>query len=285
MQDTRLNRAFYIQNSYKTSKLITKEYSTSFSLATSLLEKENRQAIYAIYGFVRLADEVVDSFHGYDQPFLLNRLNEDLDYALKHGISTNPILVAFADTVKKYDINAEYIKSFMKSMEKDLSKTEYDSVTDLESYIYGSADVVGLMCLKVFCNEDHQLFEKLKQPAQKLGSAFQKVNFLRDLKDDINNLGRSYFPEISNQPFNKQTKQIIEQSIQKDFDEVWAGLKQLPGRSRLAVAIAIYYYKSLFNKIKKASPETVLKQRIRVPNFQKLLIILKVILMYKTKLI
>lgn len=285
MPELEMNVNFYLQNSYKISMLITKEYSTSFSSATSLLEKEKRLAVYAIYGFVRIADEIVDSFQGYDQSFLLSKLNEDLDYALKNGISTNTVLAAFADTVKRYDINVEYIKSFMKSMEKDLSKTEYNNLTDLESYIYGSADVVGLMCLKVFCNGDNQLFEKLKQPAQKLGSAFQKVNFLRDLKDDINNLGRSYFPEISNQPFNKQTKQIIEQSIQKDFDEVWSGLKQLPGRSKLAVAIAIYYYKCLFDKIKRTSPEKVLKKRIRVPNFQKFLIILQVVFMYKTKLI
>ncbi len=280
-----MNIDFYIENSYKISKLITKEYSTSFSLATSLLEKYKKRAIYAIYGFVRLADEIVDSFHGYDKAFLLAKLNEDLDYALKNGISTNTILTAFADTVKAYNISIEHIQSFMKSMENDLSRTKYTTSKDFDIYVYGSADVVGLMCLKVFCNGENGLFERLKHPAQKLGSAFQKVNFLRDLKDDMNNLGRSYFPDISNSTFNQQTKQLIEESIQKDFDEAWIGLKQLPGRSKLAVALAFYYYKSLFLRIKRTSPEKVLKKRMRVPNFQKYLIILQVAFLYKTKLI
>lgn len=280
-----MNIDFYIENSYKISRLITKEYSTSFSLASSLLEKDKKQAIYAIYGFVRLADEIVDSFHGYDKAFLLNKLNDELDYVLTNGISTNPVLTAFADTVKKYGINPEYIQSFMKSMENDLTKAEYTSLKEFESYVYGSADVVGLMCLKVFCNGKNGLYDKLKQPAQKLGSAFQKVNFLRDLKDDINNLGRSYFPEISNKAFNKQTKLLIEASVQKDFDEAWIGLKQLPGRSKLAVALAFYYYQSLFNKIKRTPAEQVIKKRMRISNFKKHLIIIQVAFMYKTKLI
>ena len=161
-----MNIDFYIENSYKISRLITKEYSTSFSLATSLLEKDKKRSIYAIYGFVRLADEIVDSFHGYDKAFLLNKLNDELDYVLTNGISTNPVLTAFADTVKKYGINPEYIQSFMKSMENDLTKAEYTSLKEFESYVYGSADVVGLMCLKVFCNGKNELFENLKQPAQ-----------------------------------------------------------------------------------------------------------------------
>lgn len=280
-----MNIDFYIENSYKISRLITKEYSTSFSLATSLLEKDKKRSIYAIYGFVRLADEIVDSFHGYDKAFLLNKLNDELDYVLTNGISTNPVLTAFADTVKKYGINPEYIQSFMKSMENDLTKAEYTSLKEFESYVYGSADVVGLMCLKVFCNGKNELFENLKQPAQKLGSAFQKVNFLRDLKDDINILGRSYFPEISNNEFNRQTKQLIEESVQKDFDEAWIGLKQLPGRSKLAVALAFYYYQSLFNKIKRTPAELVIKKRMRISNFKKYLIIIQVAFMYKTKLI
>lgn len=280
-----MNVDFYIENCYKISRLITKEYSTSFSLASSLLEKDKKRAIYAIYGFVRLADEIVDSFHGYDKAFLLNKLNDDLYYALTNGVSTNPVLTAFADTVKKYGINPEYIKSFMKSMEDDLTKAEYTSSKEFENYVYGSADVVGLMCLKVFCNGEIGLYEKLKQPAQKLGSAFQKVNFLRDLKDDINKLGRSYFPEISNKAFNVQTKLLIEESIQKDFDEVWIGLKQLPGRSKLAVALAFYYYKSLFNKIKRTPAEKVIKKRMRISNFKKYLIIIQVAFMYKAKLI
>lgn len=220
-----------------------------------------------------------------DSAFLLNKLNDDLEYVLANGVSTNPVLTAFSDTVKKYKIDQEYVQSFMKSMEYDLTKTEYTNTKEFETYVYGSADVVGLMCLQVFCNGKTELFENLKQPAQKLGSAFQKVNFLRDLKDDINGLGRSYFPEISNNAFNAQTKRQIEKSIQKDFDEAWIGLRQLPGRYKLAVALAFYYYRSLFNKIKRTPAEQVIKKRIRVPNFKKYLIIAQVAFLYKTKLI
>jgi phytoene/squalene synthetase len=276
---------FYRENSYKISKLITKKYSTSFSFATSFLEKDKKNAIYAIYGFVRLADEIVDSFHKYDKTFLLGKLNEDLEYALNNCISTNPVLMAFADTVKKYKISIEHIQAFMKSMSNDLTKTKYTNSKDYTTYIYGSADVVGLMCLKVFCNGDEALFDKLKHYAQKLGSAFQKVNFLRDLKDDINNLGRSYFPEISNGTFNQQSKLLIEESIQKDFDEAWKGVKELPGKSKLAVALAFYYYRNLLNKIKRTPAEQVLKKRIRISNLRKYLIMIKVFLLYKTKLI
>lgn len=275
---------FFKNNSYEISELITRRYSTSFSLAISLLEKDKKRAIYAIYGFVRLADEIVDSFHGYDRAFLLDKLNEDLDYAIKNGISSNTILTAFADTVNRYNISTEHIRSFMKSMENDLTKSEYKNVIDYENYIYGSADVVGLMCLKVFCNGEKELFDKLQFPAQKLGSAFQKVNFLRDLKDDINNLGRSYFPEISNNIFNQEAKQIIEESIQNDFNDAWIGLIRLPGRSRLAVALAFYYYKKLFLKIKKTPPKQVLKERIRISNLHKYLIFIKIGFLYKTRL-
>ncbi len=280
-----MNVDFYTKTSYSISKLITKKYSTSFSLASSLLENEKKQAIYAIYGFVRLADEIVDSFHGYDKAFLLNKLNQDLDYALENGISTNTVLTAFADTVKKYHINIDHIQAFMKSMAYDLTKSEYNNSEDIEEYIYGSADVVGLMCLKVFCHEENGLYKQLEYPAGKLGSAFQKVNFLRDLKDDIDNLGRSYFPEISNNKFNQETKEIIEQSIQNDFDEAWIGLKQLPGRSKLAVGLAFFYYTSLFKKIKKNPAERVLKKRIRISNLRKYMIIAYVAFLYKTKLI
>ena len=276
---------FFKNSSYEISKFITKRYSTSFSLAASLMEKEKKQAIYAIYGFVRLADEIVDSFHGYDKVYLLDKLNEDLIYTLKNGISTNPILVAFADTVRKYNISKDHIQSFMQSMETDLATKEYKNEADFENYIYGSADVVGLMCLKVFCNGEYELFENLKYPAQKLGSAFQKVNFLRDLKDDINNLGRSYFPEITNNMFTLETKQAIEESIQEDFNEARKGLKQLPGRSRLAVALAFYYYKNLFLKIKKTHPEQVLKKRIRISNLRKYITIIKVGFLYKSRMI
>ena len=275
----------FINNSYAVSELITHNYSTSFSLATSLLEKDIRRGIYAIYGFVRLADEIVDSLQGFDKAFLLQKLNDDLAYALQNGISTNPVLVSFADTVKKYDISTEHIHAFMMSMKNDLTQSEYANKQELDNYIYGSADVVGLMCLKVFCYGKEDLFEHLKHPAQKLGSAFQKVNFLRDLKFDMQNLGRSYFPEISQHQFNEDNKILIEKSIESDFNEAWIGLKELPGRSKLAVGIAYFYYKSLFLKIKQKPAKQVLKQRIRISNLRKYFIIMKVTFLYKTKLI
>lgn len=279
-----MNVGFYIENSYKLSELITKEYSTSFSMATSLLEKDKRKAIYAIYGFVRLADEIVDSFNGYDKTFLLSNLNEQLQYALENGISNNTVLAAFVDTVRKYNISPKHIEAFMESMKYDLTKAEYTSTEELNTYIYGSADVVGLMCLKVFCNGNQLLYDQLEKSAQKLGSAFQKVNFLRDLKDDNNELGRSYFPEITNNKFDKASKLLIEQSIENDFDEAWIGIKQLPGRSKLAVALAFFYYKTLFDKIKKTKPETILSKRVRINNLKKYLILVRVGVMYKTKL-
>ncbi|MBN1184142.1 MAG: phytoene/squalene synthase family protein [Bacteroidales bacterium] len=280
-----MNANFYIENSYDISRLITKKYSTSFSLATSLLEKEKKRAIYAVYGFVRLADEIVDSLHGFDKSFLLKKLDDDLHYALENGMSTNIVLVAFADTVKRYNINKEHIKAFMVSMEYDLSKSTYSNATELDQYIYGSADVVGLMCLKVFCNGQSDLYKKLEAPAQKLGSAFQKVNFLRDLKDDIRELGRNYFPEISGNQLNEQNKKLIEASIKKDFDEAWLGIKQLPGRSKLAVALAYFYYIGLLKKIMRTPSQKVMEKRIRISNYSKYLIIVKTTFLYKTKLI
>ena len=277
--------AFYIENSYKVSELITNKYSTSFSLATSVLEKEKRKAIYAIYGFVRLADEIVDSLHTYDKPFLLAKLNEDQAYAMQNGISTNLILASFVDTVKKYRIKKEHIDAFMQSMEYDLTKTNYTETSDLNHYIYGSADVVGLMCLTVFCNGNEALYNELEYPAQKLGSAFQKVNFIRDLREDTGDLGRNYFPEISVDKFSKETKSLIEKSIQQDFDEAFTGIKRLPGRSKLAVGLAYYYYLSLFNKIKRASPDKILSMRVRISNLIKYLIIIRVGILYKLKFI
>lgn len=274
---------FYFDNSYKVSELLTKRYSTSFSLATSLLESEKRRAIYGIYGFVRLADEVVDSFHGFDKAFLLSSLNKDLKYALEHGISTNTVLTAFADTVKKYNISIEHIEAFMKSMEYDLTKSNYTKPEDLAQYIYGSADVVGLMCLKVFCNGDAQQYGKLEYAAQKLGSAFQKVNFLRDLNNDKAELGRNYFPEIAEANLNSSNKKMIEKSIADDFEDAWVGVKQLPGRAKLAVALAYFYYFALFEKIKKCSADEILCKRIRISNLKKYFILLQVAVMYKLK--
>lgn len=280
-----MNIDFFEESSYKVSELITKRYSTSFSIATSLLEKEKRRAIYAIYGFVRLADEVVDSFHGHDRAFLLAKLNEDLMYALAHRISTNPILLSFADTVKKYNIDHDYIAAFMESMRFDLTKEMYTNSEELSRYIFGSAEAVGLMCLQVFCNGDNELCNRLKFSAQRLGSAFQKVNFLRDLQKDMKDLGRSYFPEVSCSLFDEHAKRKIEESIQNEFKDAWVGVKALPGRSKLAVALAYYYYKGLLRKISKTAPEKVASQRIRIPNSEKYLIVAKVCIMYKSGLI
>ncbi len=280
-----MNLDFYRKCSFNVSGLFTKKYSTSFSLATSLLEKEKRNAIYATYGFVRIADEIVDSFHGYDKAFLLDKLYEDLNYALEKGISTNPLLICFADTVKKYQIDQVYIDAFMASMRADISKTEYSSKEEIQAYIYGSADVVGLMCLRIFCNGNNVLFDELKEPAQRLGSAFQKVNFLRDLKADVHQLGRNYFPELMHAEFNANSKQIIEDSIEADFKEAYKGVKGLPGRSKLAVALAYFYYYRLFMKIKRTSPKAILSERIRISNGLKYLTIFKVMTLYKLRLI
>lgn len=274
---------YYLKNSYKVSELITKEYSTSFSLATSLMEKEKRKAIYAIYGFVRLADEVVDSFHGYDQLFLFNNLEEQLHYAFQHGISTNTILASFVDTVHRYHISHEHVRAFMDSMRLDLTQTDYTSNEELSHYIYGSADVVGLMCLRVFCDGDEPLSQQLEYSAQKLGSAFQKVNFLRDLNSDKEGLGRSYFPEVCNNTFDEQSKRAIENSIERDFDDALPGIRRLPGRSKLSVLLAYYYYRSLLNKIKKSTPECLLSKRLRIHDGVKYQILAKVLIQYKLK--
>lgn len=273
----------FIESSYCISKLITKRYSTSFSLATSMLEKEKKRAVYAIYGFVRLADEIVDSLLTYDRRFLFEELNSALLNALKSRMSSNPVLTSFVDTVNRYDIPYEYINAFMDSMRADLSTSTYTKSNDLQQYIYGSADVVGLMCLKVFCDGNKNLFDQLEKPAQKLGSAFQKINFLRDIKEDTQDLGRFYFPEITLNTFDVQSKKSIERSIEADFKAALPGVRLLPGRSRLAVALAYYYYYGLFQKIQRADPNLVLSTRMRISNLNKYYLIVKVGFLYKTK--
>ena len=275
----------YIKTSFRCSGIITKTYSTSFSIATSFLERDKRDAIHAIYGFVRTADEVVDSFHGYDKEYLLNRLEEDLNYALENGLSTNIVVNAFATTIKKYNINFGHVEAFLGSMKSDLTNNDYTTQADLARYIYGSADVIGLMCLKVFCNGNQELYNKLEDMATKFGTVLQKVNFFRDLKNDLGELGRSYFPEITGNKFDVQTKASIEKVISLEFQEAWDGIKLLPGRSKFSVALVYFYYLSLFKKIVKSSPERLLSERVRVPNFKKWLIYLKVWLMYVTRMI
>ena len=280
-----MNVEIFKNNSYRISELITKAYSTSFSLATSLLEIERRVSIYAVYGFVRLADEIVDSFHDFDKQFLLSTLEKELDYALQNGISTNPVLLAFADTVIKYKINKDHIDAFLSSMKYDLTKTHYNNKEEIKQYIYGSADVVGLMCLRIFCNGDDERYQKLLKPAQSLGCAFQKVNFLRDLKADVLDLGRIYFPELTKNNLNDDIKQQLVQDIENDFKYAYEGIKHLPGRSKLAVYIAYSNYKAVLNKIKRTPARLLMNRRIRISNIRKMFIIIKSFVQYNLKLI
>ncbi|MBX2967582.1 MAG: phytoene/squalene synthase family protein [Cyclobacteriaceae bacterium] len=270
--------------SYEVSKSTTKKYSTSFSLGILGLNPSVRPAIYAIYGYVRLADEIVDSFHDYDKHRLLNRLKIETESALNEGISLNPILQSFQETVHKYNIDTELINQFLHSMEMDLQKLDYNFELYNE-YIYGSAEVVGLMCLQVFTEGNKEKYEYLKPYAMKLGSAFQKVNFLRDLKDDYQVLGRTYFPKIDMNAFTNGVKYQIEAEIETEFKEALAGIKMLPGSSKFGVYLAYKYYLSLFHKIKNTGAEKMMHQRIRVPDFQKLVVMVKSYVRYKTALL
>ena len=271
----------YDEISFKTSKLITKKYSTSFSIAVSRLSKEMRLSIYSIYGFVRLADEIVDSFDTIDQRLVLEEFEQDYYKALKNGISMNPVLQAFAITVKKYQIPNELVDSFLKSMKADLSKQVYDDNHELDKYIHGSANVVGLMCLLVFLEGDKAKYKELEEPAMKLGSAFQKVNFLRDLKEDTQGLNRLYFPDVDMDNFTEETKQLLIKKIEDDFDEAEKGIRELPGKSKLAVYIAFIYYKELLHKLKKTPANKIIKTRIRVQDSMKLVLFGKAYMKYK----
>jgi phytoene/squalene synthetase len=250
------------------SRITTHLYSTSFSLGINCLHKRLRDPIYAIYGFVRFADEIVDTFHAYDKEDLLSRFKADTYRAVQERISLNPILHSFQATVNRYNIDRCLIDQFLKSMELDLRKKNYDT-DEIKEYISGSAEVVGLMCLRVFCEGKDALFNKLAPHARSLGSAFQKVNFLRDLNADFHGLGRIYFPSIKMNQWNACSKTDVEKSIDKDFNNALEGIKKLPRSSRLGVYVAYVYYKSLFKKIKNTSAEVVLHQRIRIPNSDK----------------
>jgi phytoene/squalene synthetase len=259
--------------SFGCSKLITKAYSTSFSLGIKTLDKKMHNPIYAIYGYVRYADEIVDTFHDFDKKKLLAEYRQDTYKAIYEGISLNPVLHAFQKTVNEYKIDYKLIDAFLKSMEMDLEEKSYDD--DLyDEYIYGSAEVVGLMCLKVFCEGDETLYEKLKSPARSLGAAFQKVNFLRDMKSDYYERGRVYFPGIKFNTFDNNVKKLIEDNIQQDFNDALVGILQLPKSSRKGVYLAYKYYMALFAKIKKANAEIVQQERIRVSDTRKMGILL-----------
>lgn len=254
--------------SIRCSRITTHLYSTSFSLAINCIHERLRDPIYAIYGFVRFADEIVDSFHDHNKEDLLNRFKDDTYRAIDERISLNPILHSFQSTVNQYKIEKSLIEKFLKSMEMDLHKTNYDS-DEIKEYIIGSAEVVGLLCLHVFCEGNNRLYGELSPYARSLGSAFQKVNFLRDLNADYHGLGRIYFPSIKMSQWNSCSKIDIEKSIEADFNEALKGIKRLPRTSRLGVYVAYVYYRSLFKKIKNTSAELVLKRRIRIPNSDK----------------
>lgn len=262
------------------SKITTQKYSTSFSLGILALKPSIRTAIYAIYGYVRLADEIVDSFHDYDKERLLLRLKKDTAEALQEKISLNPILQSFQETVNRYQIDPELIEKFLHSMEMDLQQINYNSALYNE-YIYGSAEVVGLMCLQVFTEGNKEQYEALKPFAMKLGSAFQKINFLRDLKDDYQILGRTYFPDIDMKVFDDWVKNQIEMEIEQEFKEALVGIKMLPVSSRFGVYLAYKYYLSLFYKIKRKSSKEILNARVRIPNGQKIFVALKSYVRYK----
>lgn len=270
--------------SYKVSKATTQQYSTSFSLGILALSSKIRNPIYAIYGYVRLADEIVDSFHGYDKQKLLSRFREETSEALEEKISLNPILQSFQETVHQYQIDHNLITQFLKSMEMDLHKVDYNSELYKE-YILGSAEVVGLMCLHVFVDGNKAEFEKLKPYAMVLGSAFQKVNFLRDMKDDYYTLGRTYFPNVDIRDFDQKVKCEIEQDIHNEFQIALEGIKMLPRTSRFGVYLAYRYYVSLFNKIRKISACKIVNQRIRISNRRKISLMMGCYVEYKMSII
>lgn len=253
----------------KVSKLTTKAYSTSFSMGILLLDKKLHDPIYAIYGFVRFADEIVDTLHDFDKRQLLQEFHLETHKAIRQGVSLNPILHSFQRVVRTYRIEDELIDTFMRSMAMDLDRQEY-SVQKYQEYILGSAEVVGLMCLRVFTNGDEAQYQALKPAAMKLGAAFQKVNFLRDLKDDFETLGRSYFPAIDLRNFGATQKSQIEQDIEADFDAALQGIKALPHSARLGVYLAYVYYRKLFRKIQKSASSHILQNRVRIANSHKL---------------
>lgn len=259
---------------FDASKHVTKRYSTSFYAGVKMLDKAIRADIHNIYGFVRFADEIVDTFHDYDKEDLLERFKSDTFKSIEEGISLNPILHSFQHTVNKYKIDHQLIHQFLHSMEMDLNPVEYDQ-EKYEKYILGSAEVVGLMCLKVFVYGDEERYQELKPYAMKLGSAFQKINFLRDLNADLNELGRIYFPGVDTGNLSLEDKLLIENEIQKEFDEALIGIKMLPKSSRFGVYVSYKYYRKLLRKIKRKTAQDLMERRIRVPDNEKLLVFAK----------
>lgn len=262
------------QVSHECSRSVTLRYSTSFSSAIKLLHRDLRQPIFNIYGFVRFADEIVDTFHGHDKQWLLQQFKVETFDAIERGISLNPVLNSFQQTVNQYGIDHHLIHAFFSSMESDLTQNRYDR-QGYEEYIYGSAEVVGLMCLHIFCEGNKAQYEKLKAPARALGAAFQKVNFLRDIKADFVDLSRIYFPGCDFHNFTERDKLQIQDDIESDFREAYNGILGLPIKARFGVYVAYKYYYSLFKKIKQIEPRYILQTRIRIPNYHKAFIVIR----------
>lgn len=266
------------------SKLTTRKYSTSFSLGIYCLNRKIHKPIYGIYGFVRFADEIVDSFHEYDKTTLLKEFKEETYKAIERGISLNPILNSFQEVVRTYNIEKELIDCFLNSMEMDLETSEH-TTESYNNYILGSAEVVGLMCLRVFTNGDNTKYLKLKPAAMKLGAAFQKINFLRDLKDDYKTLGRMYFPNVEMNNFSLKEKAAIEKDIEKDFSAALEGIRKLPASARFGVYVAYVYYYSLFAKIKKKSTLGIMAERVRISNYHKIGLLARSYFKYSFKML
>jgi phytoene/squalene synthetase len=271
--------------SHECSKVVTKSYSTSFSLATKMLSDSIRQDIYNIYGFVRFADEIVDTFHDYDKQVLFDNFTKDLELALEQKISLNPILNSFQETYHRYNIDKHLVDAFMKSMRTDLHKSTYLTDEEYKQYIYGSADVVGLMCLKVFVKGDNEKYESLKDSAMSLGSAFQKVNFLRDLKADHDELNRTYFPNTDLNNLDEISKKAIIDDIENDFAEGLKGIKQLPLEAKFGVFMAYRYYNQLLKKLKTTPALEIKSTRIRVPDYKKVELLTRSYVKYQLNLL
>jgi phytoene/squalene synthetase len=261
------------QTTLECSRLITQRYSTSFTLGIKTMDKRFHLAIYAVYGFVRYADEIVDTFHEYDKAGLLARFKKDTFEAIDTKLSMNPVLHAFQLVVNQYKISPDLIEAFLHSMEMDLDYQLYND-SKYQEYIYGSAEVVGLMCLKIFVEGDQEVYDRLKGPACKLGAAFQKVNFLRDIKSDFEERGRVYFPGVDFEAFDMSAKLLIEKDIQKDFNDSLVGIEALPDGAKVGVKVAYLYYQKLFDKIKSLPAETITQERIRIPNSKKITLLL-----------
>lgn len=278
-------KSLFDKISFDCSHNVTRSYSTSFSSAVKMLAPSIRQDIYNIYGFVRVADEIVDTFHDYDKEKLFSMFENDLDAALLNKISLNPVLNSFQYTVHKYSIPTTLIDAFMKSMKLDLHKKEYTTLSEYNEYIYGSADVVGLMCLKVFVNGDDSKFSELEHSAMRLGSAFQKVNFLRDLKSDFEDLSRTYFPNTDLSRLDESSKDLIIKEIEADFAAGYQGIVLLPIEAKFGVYTAYIYYKKLLSKLKKTPSLEIKNTRIRVPDYQKFGLLAKCYVNYRLKLL